>query len=209
MLSIDEILQSAPDNFVIQSALIRCFEVMESHSSVAVSVSGGSDSDVMLDMILRCGGRDKCTFVFFNTGLEYEATLEHLDYLEQKYGIQIIREKAVKSIPYCVKTYGVPFYSKFGAEMMYRLQRHNFQWEDEPFEVLIRRYPKCKTALEWWCNVKKGNTTQYIIDRYPYLKEFIMSSPPQEPPTNAVSTPRSRSSRSSSPRATMTYPAMA
>ena len=150
---------------MIQGALSRCHEVLQAHNSVAVSVSGGSDSDVMLDMLLRCG-------------LEYEATLEHLDELERKYGIQIIREKAVRSIPYCVKTYGVPFYSKFGAEMMYRLQLHDFRWEDLPFDVLIQKYPRCKTALEWWCNVKQGNTTQYIIDRYPYLKEFIMSSPP-------------------------------
>ena len=163
---------------MIQGALSRCHEVLQAHNSVAVSVSGGSDSDVMLDMLLRCGRKEQFTFVFFNTGLEYEATLEHLDELERKYGIQIIREKPVRSIPYCVITYGVQFYSKFGAEMMYRLQLHDFRWEDLPFDVLIQKYPRCKTALEWWCNVKQGNTTQYIIDRYPYLKEFIMSSPP-------------------------------
>ena len=62
--------------------------------------------------------------------------------------------------------------------MMYRLQLHDFQWEDEPFEVLIKKYPSCKTALAWWCNIAKGNTTQFTINRSPYLKEYIIQNHP-------------------------------
>ena len=40
-------------------------------------------------------------------------TKEHLDYLEQKYGIKIKRLKPEKPIPTCVKQYGVPFLSKY------------------------------------------------------------------------------------------------
>lgn len=134
---------------------------------------------MMLDMILRCGGKEKTTFVFFDTGLEYTATKEHLDYLEAKYNIKIYRERPEKSIPTSCNQYGVPFWSKYASCMMYRLQLHDFQWEDEPFDILIKKYPRCKTALVWWCNVQKGNTTQYTINRNPYLKEFIIQNPPR------------------------------
>lgn len=133
---------------------------------------------MMVDMLLRCGGKNKTDFVFFNTGLEYSATFEQLHELEEKYGITIHRENAVKSIPICVKEYGVPFWSKFASDMIHRLQSHSFQWEDEAFDVLIQKYPRCKTALEWWCNVITGNTTQYAIKRVPYLKEFMILNPP-------------------------------
>lgn len=46
--------------------------------------AGGGDSDVMVDMLLRCGAGGKTDFVFFDTGLEYAATKEHLEALEKK-----------------------------------------------------------------------------------------------------------------------------
>ena len=128
---------------------------MQSHKNILCLVSGGSDSDVMMDLLLKCGGKDKTHFVFVDTGLEYAATKEHVKSLSKKYEVEIETIKPKKSIPACVKEYGVPFWSKFASEMLERLQRHSFKFEDEPFDVLYKRYPKCKTALEWWCNVSK------------------------------------------------------
>ena len=82
MVDLDELIQNAPDNFVIQNALIKCAEVIDSHEKIMCSASGGDDSDVMLDMIIRCGGKEKTTFVFFDTGVEYQATLRHLDFFD-------------------------------------------------------------------------------------------------------------------------------
>ena len=98
-VDVDALIAEAPDNFVIQNALVKCVEVLEEHNKVMCSVSGGADSDVMLDMIVRCGAKSKTVFVFFDTGLEYAATKEHLKYLEGKYGIEIVRVKAYKPIP--------------------------------------------------------------------------------------------------------------
>jgi len=175
---LNQLIGSAPNNFVIHNAFEKCVEIIDAHSQIACLVSGGADSDVMIDMIIRCGGLDKTDFMFMDTGLEYQATKDHLDYLEQKYGIEIKRAKAVKSIPTCCREYGVPFWSKYASEMIYRLQRHNFQFEDEDFETLLEKYPNCKTALSWWCNKGKG-TQMFIIERYPYLKEFMIQNPPQ------------------------------
>lgn len=180
MIDTTELLASAPANFVIRDALIRCAEVVDGHNNIYSFVSGGADSDVMLDMLMRCGARDKTRFVFINTGVEYRATLEHLNFLEEKYDIQIERISALKAIPTCVREYGAPFISKFASSYIYRLQSHNFQWEDEPLDVLLRKYPNCSSALKWWCNYQPegSTTTQYIIGRNKLLKEFMIENPP-------------------------------
>lgn len=61
--------------------------------------------------------------------------------------------------------------------MLGRLQKHNFQWEDEPYEILIKKYPKCTSALRWWCNAW-GDNSRFNISRNKFLKEFIIFSPP-------------------------------
>ncbi len=177
-MDINSLISAAPDNFVIQNALAKCAEVVDSHNKILCSISGGSDSDVMLDMMLRCGSRGKTDFVFFDTGLEYKATLEHLDNLEGKYGVHIERCKPVKPIPVCVKEYGIPFWSKYASELISRLQTHDFQWEDSDYNTLVDKYPKCKSAIRWFCNESSGSTTQFIINRAPYMREYMINYPP-------------------------------
>ena len=147
------------------------------YENVLVSISGGSDSDIMLDIIHRCDTEKKAKYIWFDTGLEYQATKEHLKYLEEKYGIEIIVGKPTKAIPTCCKEFGQPFLSKLASEYIERLQRHNFQWEDESFEVLYERYPKCKSALRWWTNTW-GENSKFNIKRHKLLKEFMIQNPP-------------------------------
>lgn len=52
------------------------------YDSICCSISGGSDSDIMLDIIHKADFAKKVKYVWFDTGLEYQATKEHLDYLE-------------------------------------------------------------------------------------------------------------------------------
>ena len=62
------------------------------------------------------------------------------------------------------------------------MQRHNFKWEDEPFEILIHRYPQCRAALRWWCNDferKSERESSFNIGYNQYLKEFMVANPPQ------------------------------
>jgi 3'-phosphoadenosine 5'-phosphosulfate sulfotransferase (PAPS reductase)/FAD synthetase len=154
-------------------------------SNIALcSISGGSDSDIVLDIIHNVDEFGKVTYYWIDTGLEYTATKEHLNFLEKKYGIEIQRIKPKKSIPTCVKQYGVPFLSKYVSEQMMRLQAHGFQWEDEPLEVLLKKYPKCKTALQWWCGERYSDEngiekiSRFSIKRNRFLKEFIIANPP-------------------------------
>lgn len=59
----------------------------------------------------------KIEYVWFDTGLEYQATKEHLKFLEEKYGIKIKPYKAIKPISISCKQYGQPFISKHVSEM--------------------------------------------------------------------------------------------
>lgn len=116
--------------------------------------------------------------MFFDTGIEYQATKEHLEYLEQKYSIEILKEKADVPVPLGNKRYGVPFLSKRVSDYICRLQSHGFQWEDDAFENLLLKYPKCKAALKWWCD-KWGERSQFNISHNAWLKEFLVKNPPR------------------------------
>lgn len=133
----------------------------------------------MLDLIEKCKPDDKeINYVWFDTGLEYQATKDHIKYLEDEYGITIEKRKPKKPIPIAVRDYGVPFLSKYASDMIQRLQRHDFKWEDKPYDELVNQYPKCKGALKWWCNYwDKGS--KFNISYNKYLKEFMIQNSPQ------------------------------
>lgn len=143
--------------------------------------AGGGDSDIMLDILSKVDTEHKVIYVWFDTGIEYQATKNHLNYLEEKYGIHIHRAKAIKPIPFSCKEYGQPFLSKHASEQIDRLQRHGFQWEDEPYEVLKNKYHNCDSALKWWTNSYETTTrgfSQFNINYNSFLKEFLLDHPP-------------------------------
>lgn len=155
----------------------------QNYDTIICSISGGSDSDLVLDICSKLDTDKKIIYVWFDTGLEYQATKDHLKYLEQKYGIEIIKEKAKMPIPISNKKFGEPFLSKQVSEFISRLQQHDFLWEDEPLETLLVKYPKCKAALRWWCNDfhshnGKSNGSRYNIAYNKGLKEFMIQNPP-------------------------------
>ena len=144
---------------------------------VLVAVSGGSDSDIVVDIFRQLFSPDEVEWVWYDTGIEYQATKEHLVYLEEKYSIEIKRVKAIKPIPISCREYGQPFISKYVSEMIYRLQKHDFKFEDKPFDVLLEEYPNCRVALLWWCNLN-GDGSSFNINRNKLLNEFMIDNPP-------------------------------
>lgn len=171
-----EYVNSIP-NAKIQDAILKANVHIDRGEKIVCAVSGGSDSDIMVDMLHTLDKKNNVIYVWCNTGLEYEATKRHLSDLEAKYNINIIQLNAIKPIPLAIKKYGVPFLSKRVSDMISRLQKHNFQWEDEPYDVLIEKYPKCQSALKWWCNAK-GENSHYNIAQNKWLKEFMVQNPP-------------------------------
>lgn len=180
MLDLENILSKCEEsgNKTIYESFIKAYPKINGKRKIVCSISGGSDSDIMLDIITKIDTEKKVKYIFFNTGIEYEATKKHLDYLENKYGIVIERIKAVVPVPLGCKKYGLPFWSKFVSEMVERLQRYDFKWEDKSFEELLKEYPKCKVALKWWCNLN-GDKSRFNIEYIKGLKEFIIENPPK------------------------------
>ena len=178
--SIDDIYKclEGVQNENIYKSLITTYHKLNKcgYKKVLCSISGGSDSDILIDIVYKCDLNNIVDYVFFDTGLEYQATKDHIKYLENKYNIEIKTIKPNKPIPLSVKQYGAPFVSKHVSEMINRLQKHNFQWEDDTFENLIIKYPKCKSALEWWTNVKPSKA--HNISQNKYLKEFLVNNNP-------------------------------
>lgn len=167
------------NNLTIFDSFAKAKSVISDHQNISVSVSGGADSDIVMDLVERC--KDGLVgYVWFDTGLEYQATKDHLKYLEEKYGVMIKKVKAVKPIPSACKEFGQPFMSKFVSEMISRLQKYNFKWEDRSFEELYKEYPKCKSALLWWTNTSAigSDNPRFGIHKNKWLKEFMVENPP-------------------------------
>ena len=153
------------------------------YKHIQASISGGADSDILLDLCEKTARKQHIRYTWFDTGLEYEATKEHISDLERQYHIRIDRVPAVKPIPLCCHAYGVPFLSKYVSSNIERLQRHNFKWEDLPYSVLIQRYPKCSSSLKWWCNAYTkpdfDRPSRFSIDYNRGLKDFMIAHPPE------------------------------
>lgn len=174
-----ELEKNAPENQTIIDNIVIAYSKINSplYEKIICTVSGGYDSDIVVDISTKCDKNHKVTYIFFNTGIEYEATKEHIKFLEKKYGIEIIEKRPKKPIPVACAEYGVPFLSKKISDYIGRLQKHGFRWEDKPFDELLKEYPNCKTALRWWCN-EWGEGSKFNIKRNKYLKEYMIDNPP-------------------------------
>lgn len=181
--SMQELLTLFPNNATILEAVIKTEDhintVARNCGKITVSVSGGSDSDIILDMFERLGYDDgEVVYVWFDTGLEYDATKRHLKYLEQKYGIEIKRYRPAMTVAQATKKFGVPFLSKRDSMYIKRLQRHGFDWIDGDISYLSDKYGECVSALKWWCNA--WGPGKFSIGRSAGLKEFLMiNNPPR------------------------------
>lgn len=178
-ITIDSILNGCPCNATIGDNLVRAFVKINNplYENLVCSISGGADSDIVLDICTKVDKTKRIRYIWFNTGLEYQATKDHLKELEQKYDIVIEEYRPKKAIPTSCKENGQPFLSKNVSEMIRRLQKHNFKWEDKSFDELYEEYPTCKSALEWWCNTKPSNA--HNIKQNKWLKEFMVANPPK------------------------------
>ena len=174
---------SRTGNMLVVDSFVKADSIINSdkYQNIACSISGGSDSDIMLDLCRKVDRKKKITYVWFDTGMEYEATKEHLLYLESRYRIRIDREKAAIPIPACCRSYGQPFLSKYVSDQIRRLQASGFRWEDQPYDDLRKKYPDCSSALRWWCDeygYYNGAPSRFSIARNKLLKQFLIEYPP-------------------------------
>lgn len=112
------------DNETIFNSFVKANIIINGdYERASCSISGGSDSDIILDICTKFDFDKKIHYVWFDTGLEYQATKDHIKELENKYGIAIERCKAIKPIPAACKEYGQPFLNKFAADFLVSQRR--------------------------------------------------------------------------------------
>lgn len=167
------------------------------HPHAVCSYSGGSDSDIMIDLIetaRRIAPKlPKVDYVFFNTGLEMQATRDHVKATEDKYGVQIIEVRPKLNIVQSARKYGLPFVSKIMSGGLEQLQKKNVplsikeeydQAEDKQAKrkELKERYPHCEQLINFLCCCNKDGeprpNIQLVIDSSKYMYDFIKECPP-------------------------------
>jgi len=165
------------NNLFYQDTKAKFLSIIDKYDldKVRVSYSGGSDSDSTLWLLRSFGYNIKS--VFYDTGLEYKATFDQVQYMKNQ-GFDINTIKVHTPIPTSNKKYGHPFINKFVSEMLERLQNHNFDFikdGNKDFEYLVEKYPRTKSALSWWSN-KNNIGNRYNIDNNKLLKEFLLEN---------------------------------
>ena len=168
------LINESLDKLVFIDTFAKIDSVMDEYKNKnwRVAYSGGADSDTIMWLLRYCGYEPRG--VFYDTGLEYSATLNHIDWMkDQGFNIETVRAKM--PIPTSQRKYGRPFISKYVSDRLSRLQKHSFDFQRDgkkSFDELIKIYPRCRSALRWWTNDHKGLGTNISWNKY--LKEFLI-----------------------------------
>lgn len=162
------------NTLVFVDSFAKTQSVMEQFKDkkIRIAYSGGADSDTIMWLMKWLDYN--VIGVFYDTGLEYQATWKHLDYMRSE-GFEIEVIKAKRPIPTSQHKYGHAFISKHVADMIQRLQSHNFDFQkdgDLSFEELWKKYPTAKSALRWWTNGHNGLRSNIAWNKG--LKEFLI-----------------------------------
>ena len=184
----------APKKFqTIESIIARR---LREHPNAICSYSGGSDSDIMIDIVERTRknfGLPPIKYCFFNTGLEMKAIKDHVKETEEKYGIEIEVCRPKINIVKATRTYGIPFISKIMSGGLSEWQKKQVplsiakEYEEaidkqKKRAELKERYPKCESLINFLCCCNsKGEprpNIQLVINSSKYMRDFIEEYPP-------------------------------
>ena len=169
---------------------------LREHPKAICSYSGGADSDILIDLIERTRiafDLPSVKYAFFNTGLEMQATKEHVRFTAEKYGVEIKEYRPKLNIVQSARKYGIPFVSKIMSSGLSDWQKKKVplsiameyeQAEDkeEKRKELKERYPKCESLINFLCCCNsKGEprpNIQLVINSSKYMRDFIEEYPP-------------------------------
>lgn len=187
----------APHKFAAIESII--LKRLREHPKAICSYSGGSDSDILIDMIERTRKRyaainlPKVRYVFFNTGLEMRATKDHVKNVAQKYGVEIEEIRPAVNIVQATRKYGQPFVSKIMSAGLEEWQKKRVplsiadeynEAEDKAAkrQELRNRYPGCESVINFLCCCNSAGdprpNIQLVINSSKYMRDFIDEHPP-------------------------------
>lgn len=185
----------APEKFQAIMGIIA--KRLTEHPKAICSYSGGADSDIMIDLIERTRkmipSLPEVKYVFFNTGLEMQATKDHVKEVAEKYGVEIETVRPKVNIVKAVREHGVPFVSKIMSAGLSEWQKKGIplsiaeeyeQAEDKiaKRQELKERYPKCQSVINFLCCCNSDGeprpNIQLVINSSKYMRDFINEYPP-------------------------------
>ena len=164
---------------------------LKEHPNAICSYSGGSDSDLLIDLIERVRKIHRLkpvAYAYFDTGLEMKATRDHVNDTAKKYGVEIPWYRPKVNIVRATRKCGVPFVSKIMSAGLCEWQKKGVplsiaeeyeQAEDKEAkrQELRERYPKCESVINFLCCCNaKGEPRpdiQLVINSSPYMRDFI------------------------------------
>lgn len=184
----------APRKFqAIQSIVARR---LREHPKAICSYSGGSDSDIMIDLIERTKkifNLPPVKYVFFNTGLEMKATKDHVKATAEKYGVEIEEVRPNVNIVRATREHGIPFVSKIMSAGLEGWQKkgiplsiaEEYDKADDKAakrKELKERYPGCESTINFLCCCNAAGEPrphiQLVINSSKYMRDFISEYPP-------------------------------
>lgn len=184
----------APKKFQAIQAIIA--RHLTEHPNAICSYSGGSDSDIMIDLIERTRKLfclPPIKYAFFNTGLEMQATKDHVKATAEKYGVEITEYRPKVNIVQATRQHGVPFVSKIMSAGLSEWQKKGVplsiadeyaaaEDKEAKRQELRERYPKCESVINFLCCCNsKGEprpNIQLVINSSRFMKDFIAECPP-------------------------------
>lgn len=170
---------------------------LRQHPKAVCSYSGGSDSDLLIDLIENARkmlpSLAPVKYVFFNTGLEMKATRDHVKATAAKYGVEIEEIRPKVNIVNAARLYGIPFVSKIMSGGLEEWQKKQVplsiaeeyeEAEDKAAkrQELRERYPKCESLINFLCCCNAAGEPrpdiQLVINSSKYMRDFIGEYPP-------------------------------
>lgn len=184
----------APAKFTAIQSIIA--KRLREHPNAICSYSGGSDSDIMIDLIERTRelfSLPPVRYVFFNTGLEMKAIKDHVRDTAEKYSVEIEECRPKTNIVQATRKYGVPFVSKIMSAGLSGWQKKKVplsiaeEYDDAgdkqtKREELRERYPNCEGTINFLCCCNSAGeprpNIQLVINSSKYMRDFIAEYPP-------------------------------
>lgn len=172
---------------------------LRQHPRAICSYSGGSDSDIMIDLIEQCRkivpSLPPVKYVFFNTGLEMQAIKDHVKETENKYDVEITECKPTRGndIVTATRREGIPFVSKIMSQGLSDWQKKGIPLSiAEEYAAAVdkhakrrelkERYPNCESLINFLCCCNAAGdprpNIQLVINSSKYMLDFIMENPP-------------------------------
>ena len=184
----------APAKFQAIESIIA--KRLREHPKAICSYSGGSDSDILIDLIERVRmifSLPSVEYAFFNTGLEMRATKNHVKEIAKKYGVKIEAHRPKTGIVTASRKYGIPFVSKIMSAGLEEWQKKGIplsiskEYEEAKDKAAKRqelkeRYPKCESVINFLCCCNSEGEPrpkiQLVINSSKYMRDFIDEYPP-------------------------------